>query len=91
MIHPAGPRRRGVAILGSTGSIGVSALRVLDRQREQFDLVALVAGANRDLLEEQVTTWQPRFTGLACGNGDAPIATGPESLIRRRRIPMSTS
>ena len=34
---------RGVAILGSTGSIGTSALRVLARHRDRFRVVALTA------------------------------------------------
>jgi 1-deoxy-D-xylulose-5-phosphate reductoisomerase len=81
VIRPSGADRRGVAVLGSTGSIGVSALRVLDRHREEFDLIALVAGSNRAALDEQVARWRPRFVGLARGNGNATIASGPESLI----------
>ena len=41
---------RGVAILGSTGSIGTTALRVLDRQRDRFRVAALTAFANSALL-----------------------------------------
>ena len=37
---------RGVAVLGSTGSIGESALAVLGRQRDHFRVVALTAGRN---------------------------------------------
>ena len=33
--------RRGVAVLGSTGSIGTTALRVLSRQRDRFDVTAV--------------------------------------------------
>ena len=87
MIRPAGAGRRGVAVLGSTGSIGVSALRVLDRHREEFELIALVAGSNRGALDEQVARWSPRFAGLARGNGDATIASGPESLIHAATHP----
>ncbi|MGH7417365.1 MAG: hypothetical protein ACREKB_06275, partial [Candidatus Rokuibacteriota bacterium] len=36
----------GVAILGSTGSIGCSTLQVLARQRERFRVVALTAHSN---------------------------------------------
>ena len=45
--------RQGVAILGSTGSIGTTALRVLDRQRERFRVVALTAFNNAALLAQQ--------------------------------------
>jgi len=43
----------GVAILGSTGSIGTQALDVLDRHRDDFRVVALAAGRNTALLERQ--------------------------------------
>jgi hypothetical protein len=43
-------------VLGSTGSIGESALRVLDRQRDHFRVVALTAGRQRDSLLAQVAT-----------------------------------
>ena len=42
---------RGVALLGSTGSIGRSTLAVLRRQRPHFRLVALTGGCNRAELE----------------------------------------
>lgn len=70
-----------IAILGSTGSIGTSTLNVLGRHRDAFELVALVAGTNRDRLREQVATWNPRYAALVGGNGDATFPTGPESLI----------
>ena len=41
---------QGVAILGSTGSIGTTALRVLARQRERFRVTALTANSNAALL-----------------------------------------
>ena len=63
---------QGVAILGSTGSIGVSALRVMERHRGRFRPVALTANTNRKLLSEQVERWQPLFAGLVGpGGGDS--------------------
>jgi 1-deoxy-D-xylulose-5-phosphate reductoisomerase len=61
---------RGVALLGSTGSIGVSTLNALRRQREHFRVVALTGGRNRELLEAQVAEWRPAYVGLA-QRGDA--------------------
>lgn len=55
---------RGVAILGSTGSIGTTALRVLERQRERFHVVALTAFSNGALLAEQAQRFRPEFVGL---------------------------
>jgi 1-deoxy-D-xylulose-5-phosphate reductoisomerase len=62
----------GVAILGSTGSIGTSALRVMERQ-PRFVPVALTANANREALAAQVARWHPAFVGLV-----ADAATGAE-------------
>lgn len=44
---------RRVIILGSTGSIGTQALEVIAQNRDQFELVGLAAGSNKDLLESQ--------------------------------------
>jgi len=60
---------RGVAVLGSTGSIGRSTLAVLARQREHFRVVALTAGRNATLLDAQRREWTPDFTGLAHAAG----------------------
>jgi 1-deoxy-D-xylulose-5-phosphate reductoisomerase len=60
---------RGVAILGSTGSIGTTALRVLERQRSRFRVAALTAHSNAGLLEEQAARWMPDYVGLVERNG----------------------
>ena len=57
-------KKRRVAILGSTGSIGTTALRVLSRQRERFQVAALTAFSNAALLREQETEFRPAFVGL---------------------------
>ncbi|HJR42716.1 MAG TPA: 1-deoxy-D-xylulose-5-phosphate reductoisomerase [Gemmatimonadaceae bacterium] len=73
----------GVAILGSTGSIGTTALRVLSRHRERFRVTALTAFANAALLREQVREFAPAFAGIVT-NGSSPHDAwrlGPECLI----------
>jgi 1-deoxy-D-xylulose-5-phosphate reductoisomerase len=62
-----GPTRapRRLAILGSTGSIGRSALAVVDDHRERLEVVALVGGENAGRLAEQVRTYRPKLAGLA--------------------------
>ena len=60
---------RGVAILGSTGSIGTTALRVLARQRERFHVAALTAFANAALLEEQAAQTRAPYVGLVSPEG----------------------
>lgn len=56
--------RRGVAILGSTGSIGTTALRVLARHTDEFYVAALTAHSNAALLQEQVREFRPSFVGI---------------------------
>ncbi len=74
---------KGVAVLGSTGSIGTTALRVLDRQRERFRVVALTANSNRALLSEQVKKFAPAFVGMVEQQGDADESwrSGSEALV----------
>jgi 1-deoxy-D-xylulose-5-phosphate reductoisomerase len=56
--------RQGVAILGSTGSIGTTALRVLSRQRDRFGVTALTANTNAELLASQQREFKPSYVGL---------------------------
>src|SRR4051812_2645708 len=65
---------RRVAILGSTGSIGTTPLRVLSRQRERFCVSALTAFSNAALLREQEVEFRPAFVGLV-NNGDSEHGT----------------
>jgi 1-deoxy-D-xylulose-5-phosphate reductoisomerase len=80
-------RPAGVAILGSTGSIGTTALRVLSRHRERFRVVALTAFSNAELLREQAAETGAGFAGLVDGGhgtsdmGHGPSRTGRECLI----------
>jgi 1-deoxy-D-xylulose-5-phosphate reductoisomerase len=53
--------RRGVAVLGSTGSVGRQALDVLRQFPERWQVVALSGGRNTALLAEQVREFQPAF------------------------------
>ena len=62
-------KTRGVAILGATGSIGTTALRVLGRQRARFDVVALTAHRNVPLLKEIIAGWHPSYIGVVETNG----------------------
>jgi 1-deoxy-D-xylulose-5-phosphate reductoisomerase len=78
---------RGVALLGSTGSIGRSTLDVLRRQREHFRLVALTAGRNREELESQAAEWHPSYAGLAGSSSDSRWPTGPEVLVQAATHP----
>ncbi|MDO8426779.1 MAG: 1-deoxy-D-xylulose-5-phosphate reductoisomerase [Deltaproteobacteria bacterium] len=55
---------KGVAILGSTGSIGRSALEVIRSNPGRFKVVTLAAGSNIALLKEQVEEFKPAFVSV---------------------------
>jgi 1-deoxy-D-xylulose-5-phosphate reductoisomerase len=80
----------GVAVLGSTGSIGRSTLQVISRQRERFRVVAITGHSNKELLAEQEKEWRPAFVGLVnggareTGNG---IRKGAECLVEAATHP----
>jgi 1-deoxy-D-xylulose-5-phosphate reductoisomerase len=54
-------RRRSVSVLGSTGSIGVSTLDLIGREREKYDLVAITAHKNVTSLIEQARRLRPQL------------------------------
>ena len=56
---------RSIAILGSTGSIGVSTLDLLEKSGADVRIEALAAGRNVARLAEQALKWRPRMTVVA--------------------------
>jgi 1-deoxy-D-xylulose-5-phosphate reductoisomerase len=56
---------KALSILGSTGSIGTSTLRVVEAFPERLRVVALAAGANVRLLAEQIARHQPEMVSVA--------------------------
>jgi 1-deoxy-D-xylulose-5-phosphate reductoisomerase len=67
-----------IAILGSTGSIGQSALSVVDAHLDRLHVVGLAAGENADLLATQIARYQP-----------AVVAMGTSAAIDR--LPRATN
>lgn len=57
-------KRKTVTILGSTGSVGVNALRVIRERPELFKVVGLAAGSNLGLLKKQVDEFLPKAAYL---------------------------
>ena len=78
---------RGVAILGSTGSIGRSTLAVLRRQHDHFRVVALTADRNVEALDAQVAEWRPAYAGLASSGNGSSYPTGPDVLLQAATHP----
>jgi 1-deoxy-D-xylulose-5-phosphate reductoisomerase len=54
-----------VAVLGSTGSIGASTLSVVEAFPDRFQIVALAAGRNLELLRSQVARHNPQLVAVA--------------------------
>jgi 1-deoxy-D-xylulose-5-phosphate reductoisomerase len=57
-----------IAILGSTGSIGQSALAVVDSHPDRLQVVGLAAGENAERLAAQAARYRPRVVALASGH-----------------------
>ena len=53
--------KRKISILGSTGSIGTQALEVLDKLHDKFEIIALSAGRNTELLKKQAEKYKPKY------------------------------
>ncbi len=79
----------GVAVLGSTGSIGRSTLAVLERHRDRFNVVALTAHSNAELLQSQADFWRPGYVGMVNGGGQRVGAAGhgPGCLVEAATHP----
>jgi 1-deoxy-D-xylulose-5-phosphate reductoisomerase len=58
-----------LTILGSTGSIGTNTLDVLRRNRDQYQVYALAAGHNVEVLASQIVEFRPRVAVLATSDG----------------------
>src|SRR3569832_2150749 len=54
-----------IAILGSTGSIGCSTLKIVEAYPERFSVSTLAAGSNLALAVEQAIRWRPKVLSLA--------------------------
>jgi 1-deoxy-D-xylulose-5-phosphate reductoisomerase len=83
---------KNLAILGSTGSIGQSALAVVDAHPDRLRVAALAAGDNAGLLAEQVARYHPSLVAMAtadgadrlrraCGGLAATIVSGTDGLV----------
>jgi 1-deoxy-D-xylulose-5-phosphate reductoisomerase len=90
----------GVAVLGSTGSIGVNTLDVVARHPDRFRVVALGAHRNAARLAEQVLRWRPDFAALADegaarelsarlagANVGTRVLAGADALVELARLP----
>ena len=83
---------KNIAILGSTGSIGKNALRVIDALGDRYKVAALSAHSNVKLLAEQVRRYKPGFAAVtnpdcygefreSVEDSDIEILVGPDGLV----------
>lgn len=84
-------KKKGIAILGSTGSIGTQALEVIESYPDFFDLQVITANGNADLLIQQAKKFQPnevviadeskyQYVKEALWNDDIKVYAGNEAL-----------
>lgn len=88
---------KNVVLLGSTGSIGTSTIKVVEDLPDRVRLVGLAAGSNADLLLEQARRFEPeaiciaseeKAAGLAGSFGTHPtIHHGDEGLLHLATLP----
>ena len=85
--------KRHLAILGSTGSIGTQALEVVDEHPDLFEVYALTANNQVDLLIEQARKYMPevvvianetKYPELKEALEDLPIRSGPARRLSPR-------
>jgi 1-deoxy-D-xylulose-5-phosphate reductoisomerase len=76
---------RGIAILGSTGSIGCNTLRVIEALGpDRFRVVALGAGRNVEILTQQIARHQPDLVSLDTAEAGAQLQTE----LARQNLPV---
>ena len=73
-----------IAILGATGSIGQSALAVVDAHRDRLQVVALAAGENVAKCGDQISRFQPELVGMASATALSELQTE----LRQTRTPV---
>jgi 1-deoxy-D-xylulose-5-phosphate reductoisomerase len=70
--------RSRIAILGSTGSIGLNTLDVVARHPDRFEVVAIAANRNVEKLKQQCLDYSPKFAVVA----DGPSANALAEVLR---------
>ena len=65
---------RNLTILGATGSIGASTLKVVEQNPDLYSVVALAAGSNVEKMLALVEKWQPSYVAMACPDAASQVA-----------------
>lgn len=72
--------KKGIAILGSTGSIGTQALQVIENNQEMFDLQVITANSNAELLIQQAIKYNPNTVVISDENKYQQVKSALDSL-----------
>ncbi len=56
--------KKKIAILGSTGSIGTQALEVIEKLNDKFEIIAISAGNNIELIKTQIQKFNPKYVSV---------------------------
>lgn len=95
----AGDGRRGVTILGSTGSIGRNTVELIEADPDLYRVEALVANNSVDVLVDQARRLRPRMVVVADPNSyvslrdaladmpDTEVAAGPSAVVEAACLP----
>jgi 1-deoxy-D-xylulose-5-phosphate reductoisomerase len=71
-------KKKRIAILGSTGSIGRQTLDVISAFKDEFEVIGLAAGSNAQLLAEQIKEHNPRFVSVK----DSTLAQELKAILK---------
>ncbi|MDD4357522.1 MAG: 1-deoxy-D-xylulose-5-phosphate reductoisomerase, partial [Smithellaceae bacterium] len=74
-----------ITILGSTGSIGVSTLDVIENNPKAFKVTALAAGRNVKLLARQIVKFNPQIAAVSAREDAAKLR---QILGLKKKIPI---
>ncbi|WP_243545630.1 1-deoxy-D-xylulose-5-phosphate reductoisomerase [Pseudodesulfovibrio tunisiensis] len=95
------PFPRTVSVLGATGSIGASALKVMARHKDKFTVTALAGGRNAKRLAKLAVEFRPEFTALLTDEAarefksllpsdySPKILVGPEAYVTLATLPQA--
>ena len=75
-----------LAVLGSTGSIGVSTLNVVRQNKDKFNIEALIANTNYQLMLDQYEEFRPKFVYLADGGARKLFLDNVRNLDKRTTV-----
>jgi 1-deoxy-D-xylulose-5-phosphate reductoisomerase len=96
--HQRGIDLTGVVVLGATGSVGETTLRVLERHSDRFRVVGLAAGKRVKRLAEQIAKWRPLAVSVAREEDAAflrrefkgvDVYSGPDGPVRLAEHPQA--